>query len=438
MAVAVIMPKLGQSVESCIITEWYKNVGDRVETGELLFAYETDKASFVYESKDDGVLLDIFFGVGQEVPVHTHVAVIGQPGEAYDNLKPGNKPVQEPEQDMQTGETAVSSAKPGKQDQPADKVRRISPRAHNLAQRLGVEKSNITGSGPQGRIIESDVQNYYENRPRITPLARAIMEQENIALDSTSVEPRKRVTSRDLTSAVIRDDEVEIVPLSNIRRIIAEGMQRSLQNAAQLTHHLSANASKLLELRRSVKERRLSGQDIPDININDMVCYTVIRALLKHPDINAHFLGDSLRRFRTVHLGMAVDTPRGLMVPVLQNAQQYDLRTLAARLKDLASRCQGGNIDPDLLQPDKASFTVTNLGVYGIEMFTPVLNLPQVGILGVNAVVERPAQDGRSGISLIPFIGLSLTYDHRAVDGAPASRFLMDVKKEIECIDMNV
>lgn len=438
MAVAVIMPKLGQSVESCIITEWYKNIGDRVETGELLFAYETDKASFVYESKDDGVLLDIFFSVGQEVPVHTHVAVIGQPGETYDNLKPGNKPVQEPEKDIQTGETAVSSAKPGKQDQPADKVRRISPRAHNLAQRLGVDKSNITGSGPQGRIIESDVQNYYENRPRITPLARAIMEQENIALDSTSVEPRKRVTSRDLTSAVIRDDEVEIVPLSNIRRIIAEGMQRSLQNAAQLTHHLSANASKLLELRRSVKERRLSGQDIPDININDMICYTVIRALLKHPDINAHFLGDSLRRFRTVHLGMAVDTPRGLMVPVLQNAQQYDLRTLAARLKDLASRCQGGSIDPDLLQPDKASFTVTNLGVYGIEMFTPVLNLPQVGILGVNAVVERPAQDGRGGISLIPFIGLSLTYDHRAVDGAPASRFLMNVKKEIECIDMNV
>ncbi len=438
MAVAVIMPKLGQSVESCIITEWYKNIGDRVEAGELLFAYETDKASFVYESKDDGVLLDIFFGVGQEVPVHTHVAVIGQHGEAYDNLRPGNEPAREPVRDAQTGETTVSSAKPGKQDQPSDKVRRISPRARNLAQRLGVEKINITGSGPQGRIIESDVQNYYENRPRITPLARAIMEQENIALDSTSVEPRKRVTSRDLTSAVIRDDEVEIVPLSNIRRIIAEGMQRSLQNAAQLTHHLSANASKLLELRRSVKERRLSGQDIPDININDMVCYAVIRALLKHPDINAHFLGDSLRRFRTVHLGMAVDTPRGLMVPVLQNAHQYDLRTLAARLKDLASRCQGGSIDPDLLQPEKASFTVTNLGVYGIEMFTPVLNLPQVGIMGVNTVVERPAHDGRGGISLTPFIGLSLTYDHRAIDGAPASRFLMDVKKEIECIDMNV
>ena len=214
-------------------------------------------------------------------------------------------------------------------------------------------------------------------------------------------------------------------------------MQASLQNSAQLTHHLSADARAILKLRNTVKEKQLNG-NFPNITLNDMVCYALIRTLLKQPELNAQFSPDSIRTFNKVHLGMAVDTPRGLMVPVLKNADDYSLRGLSSQLKQLAESCRAGNIDPELLQSEAGSFTVSNLGAYGIELFTPVINLPQIGILGVNTIVYRPGDTGDGIIGFIPVIGLSLTYDHRAVDGAPASNFLRELKIAIENFDTSV
>jgi pyruvate dehydrogenase E2 component (dihydrolipoamide acetyltransferase) len=211
-------------------------------------------------------------------------------------------------------------------------------------------------------------------------------------------------------------------------------MHASLQNSAQLTHHLGADARKILSLRDKVKNMQAEGYEY-NITLNDMVCYALIRALKKHPDANVHFLGDSIRYFKKVHLGMAVDTERGLMVPALRNADDLSLPGLSAQLSQLAAACRGGNVDPDLLQPDAASFTISNLGAYGVEMFTPVVNLPQAGILGVNTIIQRPAQLEGGAFGFVPYMGLSLTYDHRALDGGPATLLLAGIKHEIETFD---
>jgi pyruvate dehydrogenase E2 component (dihydrolipoamide acetyltransferase) len=216
-----------------------------------------------------------------------------------------------------------------------------------------------------------------------------------------------------------------------VRKIIARAMHESLSTSAQLTHHMSADVRKLLALRNTVKAELEKGSTV-NITLNDMVCFAVIRALDKFPEINSHFLGESIRTFRKVHLGLAVDTPRGLMVPAIRNADDLSLKGLSTRLKEVAEQCRKGNVDPEMLSASAASFTVSNLGAYGVEMFTPVINLPQVAILGVNTITYRPADLGDGVFGFVPVIGLSLTYDHRAVDGGPATLFLKEIKTQIE------
>ncbi len=178
-------------------------------------------------------------------------------------------------------------------------------------------------------------------------------------------------------------------PVSNVRRIIAKAMHSSLQNSAQLTHHMSADVRRLLDARKRIKEGIASGKEKQDITLNDMICWCVIRALEKFPEANSHFLGETIKNFHKVHLGIAVDTPRGLMVPAVKNADRMDLRTLSRGLKSVADACRKGNIDPELIKSTSASFTVSNLGNYGVEMFTPVINLPQAGILGVCTISQQ-------------------------------------------------
>ncbi len=208
-------------------------------------------------------------------------------------------------------------------------------------------------------------------------------------------------------------------------------MYESLSNSAQLTHHTSADARKILELRKKVK-RRVESEGYQNITINDMVCHAVINALKKHNDANAHFLDDKIRYFKKVNLGFAVDTSRGLLVPVVVEADKLSLVELSVKMEKIAGLCHSGSVDPDLLSNELATFTVSNLGAYGVEIFTPVINLPQVGILGVNTIIKRPAELEDGVMGFVPYIGLSLTYDHRAIDGGPASLFLKTIKEEVE------
>jgi pyruvate dehydrogenase E2 component (dihydrolipoamide acetyltransferase) len=221
-----------------------------------------------------------------------------------------------------------------------------------------------------------------------------------------------------------------------MRKIIAKAMHASLQNSAQLTHHLSADARRIMELRKTAKKAVEEGRLTTNITLNDLVCFAVIKALKQFPNVNSHFLGDSVRLFKKVHLALAVDTERGLMVPVVKNADDMTIITLAEQLKQIATACRKGSIDPDLLSSEAASFTVSNLGNYGVEMFTPVINLPQSAILGVNTIVPRPKDIGGGVYAFVPHIGLSLTYDHRALDGGEATRFLKQIAIEIENLEI--
>jgi pyruvate dehydrogenase E2 component (dihydrolipoamide acetyltransferase) len=442
MATPVIMPRQGQSVETCIIAQWFKKKGDKVNKGDILLSYETDKAAFELESPDSGTILETFYREGEEVGVLSNIAVIGQPGESTDEFSPGSS-IKAPELTSEikgSGKTApkihdskVESPEPV--IEPGTTEIKISPRARALAERMRVQISKVRGTGPGGRIVEKDIEAAaYELMT--TSLASEIIEKEGMVTGTEPTGPGGRFRAADLKErGRDQQDEFTISKISNIRRIIAENMHASIQNSAQLTHHLSADVRKLLEYRKIFKSGR-SEKYGENITINDMVCFAVIKALKIKPQINSHFLDDSMKTFKKVHLGIAVDTDRGLMVPSLRNADDMSLAELSAGLKSLADKCRKGSIDPELLASTSATFTISNLGSYGIEMFTPVLNLPQAGILGVNTIIYRPVDPGDGVISFIPVIGLSLTYDHRAIDGAPASGFLREIKQQIENLEL--
>jgi pyruvate dehydrogenase E2 component (dihydrolipoamide acetyltransferase) len=433
MAEAVIMPRQGQSVESCIFSEWFVKRGEKVKKGDILFAYETDKAAFEQEATADGILLATFAEEGDEIPVLQTVAVIGQEGESIDAFLPGAAPAEETVEAHENKPevlqaTQVSSIVPSEE---SDVHLKISPRARNLADKEHMVIKGISGTGPEGRIIERDIRAAVKNQPKATPLAKAISQEDNIALPSRGSGAGGKVRAADVRQmpSVTLSNDFTDKKISNIRKIIAANMYESLANTAQLTLHTSADARGILAARQVVKARMAEGYAY-NITINDMVSYATVRALMANPEINIHFMGDNIRSFSNVHLGFAVDTPRGLMVPTVQAANHLTIEGLSAKIKELAEACQKGSIDPEALKG--ATFTMTNLGGFGIEMFTPVLNPPQAGILGVNTITHQPAQLEGGIFGFIPKIGLSLTFDHRALDGAPAARFLQSVVKEIE------
>jgi len=493
MATVVIMPKQGQSVESCILTEMKKKKGDAVTVGDVLFSYETDKASFEEVACVSGTILDIFFTDGDEIPVLTNVLVIGNPGESIEGFHPfGDKTTsalstdtdattasaqietshqtlqESPSSGTSSADSGVSSLSLHTTSQipaativtsqllmPAATVTKspVSPRARALAEKHAIQAETLTGTGPHGRVIERDVQAVIAARPKTTPLAKAMMKETGAPLPesgsglagtakaadlkspleggsiSETLSPGKATELKPPFDGVVSDSILK--PLTNIRKLIAKAMHASLQNSAQLTHHLGADARNILNLRKKVKKAMLDGYPT-DITINDFVCFAVIKALKKFPNVNAHFLGDSMRLFSKIHLALAVDTERGLMVPTVRDADDLSLQGLSNRLKEAANACKKGSITPDLLSPEAASFTISNLGNYGVEIFTPVINLPQVAILGVNTIVPRPKDLGDGVYGFVPYLGLSLTYDHRAIDGGEATRFLKQIAIEIE------
>ena len=398
-AQAVIMPKAGITVESCIIGEWLKQVGDDIKVGDILFTYETDKASFECESTAEGKLLAIFFEDGEEVPCLENVCAVGPEGEPTDCLKPGAAPmaVAEAAPAEAAAEVAVEAAPvaPVKAGAP------VSPRAAKLAAANGLDASLIPGTGPNGRVTEKDVQN---------------------AIASGIAAPKA------VAAAAVVENEYEDVKFSGIRRAISKSMTTSLHTMAQLTHNTSFDATAILNYRKALKA---AGGEMAGITIGDLVLYAVSRTLLNHPDLNANMLDDnSIRHFKHVNLGVAVDTPRGLMVPTIFAADTMSLLEISKAVKELAAECREGAISPDKLSG--GSFTVSNLGNLGVESFTPVINPPQTGILGVCGTIDRVRKAADGSIELYPAMGLSLTYDHRAVDGTPAAKFQKELCANLE------
>ncbi len=459
MATPVIMPRQGQSVESCILTKWHKGKGETVKAGEQLFTFETDKAVFHEEAPVDGVLLEVYFGEDADVPVLATVCVIGAMGENTEAFRPSANGAPERAAATETvaqptapdgtvlktaPEASVTSAPP-----PEESGRlAISPRARHLAEKAHADLRAVRPSGPAGRIIERDIKEVIDRGQLVTAAAQPVYAQLPASAVPQGTGLGGRVTTSDLAgrqpaAGVIQSTQpaqpVQSAPtearpdyedrkLSNIRKTIAKAMQQSLANTAQLTLHTSFDAGAILAYRREIKANR-ERLGLADITLNDIILYAVSRALLDFPELNAHFLGDGIRLFHAVHLGVAVDTERGLMVPTIFNASAKSLNELAREAKELIATCQSGSIDPDRLSG--GTFTVTNLGTLCVEYFTPILNPPQTGILGVNTIIPRVREEGGQ-LATYPSMALSLTFDHRALDGAPAARFLQALKTYLE------
>lgn len=437
MPTPVIMPKQGQSVESCVIVSWKKRPGDAVKAGEVICEVETDKATFEVESPAEGTLLAIFREAGSDVPVLETIAAIGAPGESLDGLKPGSAvpvgastPAASSPSPRSAAPapaptfTAANSAEYGVlaervvpyRGAPAAQAKIMaSPRAKALAAARGVTLAGLRGSGPGGRIIERDVKAAVSGGA-----ARA------------AAEPQ-RAPGTQQAAAAAPAGEFKEVKVTGIRKLISERMLASLQTTAQLTLNAGADARSLQEMRRKFKESD-EALGLRDITVNDMVLFAVSRTLLAHLGLNALYAGDSLRQYSAVHLAFAVDTPRGLMVPVIRNAHSLRLREIALEARRLAEGCRSGGITPDELSG--GTFTVTNLGALGVQSFTPVLNVPQVGILGVGSIVPGPVLAADGSVSFIAQIGLSLTVNHQVVDGAPGARFLQTLADDIARFDL--
>ena len=421
-ATPVTMPKSGITVESCILTKWNVKVGDVVKKGDALYSYETDKSSFDAESEVDGEVLALFWNEGDEVPVGENVLAIGEHGVDASCFAPGGAVAPAAEEVKTTAaqtsapvQTATASSAPV-----SDNGRIfVSPRAKHLAEKLGVDLRTAVPTGPKGRIIEKDVREASVNPREIAaPAAESVSSPAKSAAETADVRSYK--------------DE----KMSNIRKVIAKNMVASLSTMAQLTHNISFDCTNITALRKYLKDNA-EKLKLPNITVNNIIVFAVSRVILKHRDLNANLInGDTMRYFDHVNVGIATDTPRGLLVPTLFGADLMSLSEIAVKSKKLSQDAIDGKLSPDLLSG--GSFTVSNVGTMGIESFTPVVNPPQTGILGVNKLETRIKLGARGEIIPYTAMNLSLSYDHRALDGAPASRFLKELKDYLENFSFNL
>ena len=416
VAQAVVMPKAGITVESCIMGAWKKNVGDTVAEGDILFTYETDKAEFECESTAAGTLLATFFGEGDEVPCLENVCAIGNAGDDTESLRPGAAVEAAPAAEAAAPAAAapVAAAAPTATVS-ATGIVAVSPRAKKLAERANVDPTLATATGPNGRIIERDVRKLMEEG---VPAAK--VETAPAAVAAPAAAPA--------AAAPAVEAEYEDVKFSQVRKVTSKAMMASLSGTAQLTLNFSFDATQIQQYRAMVKPRE---GPLSKISLNDLVMFAVPTTLPEFGDINANMLDDTtIRKFKNVNLGFACDTARGLLVPVIKNANKMSLLELANACKSLAGDAKEGKINPDDMSG--GTFTVSNLGGFGCESFTPVINPPQTCILGICNIQTKikSAKDGN--ITTYPAMGLSLTIDHRAVDGAPAARFMAQLCKNLE------
>ena len=421
----VTMPKAGITVESCILTKWNVKVGDTVKVGDVMFSYETDKSSFDFQAEIEGEVLALFCEEGDEVPVLSNVAAVGAKGDDPAPLAPGGAaPVAAVEVKAEV-KAEVASAPVAAPVANADGKIFASPRAKHLAEKLGVDLASAVGTGPNGRIIERDIR-----EASVAP--KAVAEVKAPVAESKPAEVKAEVVAKASDDLKAYKDE----KMSNIRKVIAKNMVMSLSTMAQLTHTISFDCTNIMAFRKFLKDNA-EILKLPPITINNIIVYAVSRVLKNHRDLNAHLInGDTMRYFEHVNMGIATDTPRGLLVPTLFGADTMTLSEIAIKSKKLSQDAIDGKLSPELLTG--GSFTISNVGTMGIESFTPVVNPPQTGILGVNTLETR-IKLGKEG-EIIPYtaMALSLSYDHRALDGAPASRFLKDLKDYLENFSVNL
>lgn len=445
MATIVVMPQLGNSVESCIIVEWMIAEGDTVSVDQTLASIETDKSTMEVPSTAEGTVLKLLWEEGDEVPVKDPLIIVGEPGEDISGLVPGGDAAPaEADAPAEQAAAAPEAAAPAFATERATGA--VSPRARALAASNGVDASAIAeGSGPHGRVIERDVAAAIAAGPVLTSAARAagvsaaegtgIGGRVSVADAGRTAEAAPAATAAAPAAAADFPGASTSAPLKGVRKVVAKRMMESLTSTAQLTLNTTANAAGILAMRKKVKNAD-EALGLNKITLNDLVCFAVSRTLLKYPVFNAHLEDGVLTEFEQVHLGFACDTPRGLLVPVIRSAQALGLKAFSDEAKRLAGGAIEGSLSPEFLSG--GTFTVSNIGSFGIETFTPVINLPQTAILGVGAITPRPTVAADGSIGVEQRLNLSLTIDHQVIDGADGARFLRDLVAAIENIDVTV
>ncbi|WP_308586233.1 dihydrolipoamide acetyltransferase family protein [uncultured Desulfovibrio sp.] len=404
MAYEVQMPKWGLTMKTGKIARWLVAEGGAVAVGQPLLEVETDKITNVVESPAGGVLLQIVSPQGEVVPVMQVIGIIGESGEAV--AAPAAQATRAVSADSPA--PAASGAKgQNAQASTAQGEIRAMPAARKAAKELGVDLATVTGTGRDGVITEKDVRAAHEAAAKAPAPASAAPAQPCSAPDA---------------------DADEVIPMDGLRKLIADNMQASLQNAAQLTVFVEADVTEMVALRDTMLARNKKDPEYR-LSFNDIIAFAVCRALRQHPVMNTTLQADGIHMHRHVNLGIAVSLDTGLIVPNVKNADTYSLEELKAKVRDAAGRARKGGLSMDEISG--GTFTISNVSMLGVDGFTPILNPPETGILGVGRVVEKPGVfEGQ--VCVRKMMTLSLTFNHMVTDGGPAMSFLRTLADMLE------
>ncbi|MEZ4518751.1 MAG: 2-oxo acid dehydrogenase subunit E2 [Chloroflexota bacterium] len=452
MAHKIIMPKMGLGLSDARIVEWFKAEGDVVEAGEPLFAFETDKASVDAEAQTSGILGKILIQNGDSAASGTVVGLIVQEGEPLEVSHAADPSMV----DDTVTEQIAPAAEPHEPAKVQDKGSlKASPAAKRLAKANQIDITTVEGTGRDGRISLEDVQRVIDSRAEVpvvtaenqmasertakilaSPIAKRLAEANGIDLASITGSGREgRITQKDVQQIIdsSRGDQLppsgeELIAIEGVRATIAERMASSVQQTAPVTLHTEVDATRLVDLRQAYKRVAPSaGTGVPSYNA--LLISMVGQALREHPHMNARQDGKYIRLLEQINIGLAVDTERGLLVVVVKDVNEKTPLAIDSEVIELAERALAGTATVDDLSG--STFTITNLGAFGIDRFTPIINPPEMGILGVGRIVDKPIVIGGE-VLVRPMITLSLTFDHRLIDGAPAAKFLQRIAQLID------
>ena len=440
MAVEVIMPKAGSEMEEGEIVQWFKNEGDHVEAGEVLLEIVTDKVNMEVEADASGTLLKILAQAGDVVPVVKTIAWIGEPGEAI----PGASETGE----VAPAETIVEKKvdyTPVKEVEVVDYSGiRATPAARAYARKKGIDLSKVQGTGSKGRIHKDDVLEYKLNsKVKISPLAARIAQMEGINAESiVGTGPNGKVMKADILSVLNGTPKapkapnenqwgvVETVPMSPMRKVISKRMSESYFSAPTFVVNVEVDMTELLALRKKVVDAIIE-ETGKKATVTDFISLAVIKSLMKHPYVNASLSSDEKEMYlhHYVNLSIAVGMDSGLVVPVIKGADKMSLKELVVASKEITTKALAGKLKPDEMAD--STFTISNLGMYGVKSFVPIINQPNTAILGVSATVQKPVVLNGE-ITVRPIMTLTLTADHRVVDGLEGAKFMKTLKEAIE------
>ena len=442
MAIELRMLQMDQTMTKGKIGKWLVKEGDTVTQGQPLLEIETDKVVHEQESPTDGVIAQLLAEEGANVPVNAILAIIGAPGEAVARVEIGAATAQptpaQPEQPKATPSTTTDI--------------KASPAARQLAEKLAIDLTEVNASGPGGRVLESDVQRYIDlrgeapaaetSRLKASPLARRLAKEHGLDLSSMMGSgPDGRIVRDDVlqaasaaptpTAPVVEtaapQQATEVISMSGIREIIAERMTLSVQTNASVTLHTEVDATAFVELRGMLNDK-LQAREV-SLTYTDLLVKVVANALGEHPRLNATLTDAGIQLLSEINIGVAVALEDGLVVPVVRNADKERLSEISVQVRAFAERARGNQLTPGELQG--GTFTITNLGNFGIDAFTPIINPPESAILGVGRILKKPVVHDDE-IVIRSMLTLSLTFDHRVIDGAPAAQFLQTVAGYIQ------